>query len=180
MDMIKKPVAESVRNRAIYWLGSTPESQAKNAFLADLVRNQRETSEARQQAMSALAMSKAAATLPLLEQMYALPRELDDAEQGASLRDWLLPHMSHESHRKGERIVLLTTQKDAERPAMQRQAKTVGASELAVPADIRVVGTVPLLGSGKTDYVGATTLANELATPAETVQQQKVAQQEVA
>jgi len=28
--------------------------------------------------------------------------ELDDAEQGASLRDWLLPHMSHESHRKGE------------------------------------------------------------------------------
>ncbi len=37
--------------------------------------------------------------------------------------------------RKGERIVLLTTQKDAERSAMQRQAKTVGASELAVPAD---------------------------------------------
>ena len=58
--------------------------------------------------------------------------------------------------RKGERIVLLTTQKDAERSAMQRQAKTVGASELAVPADIRVVGNVPLLGSGKTDYVGAT------------------------
>jgi len=28
--------------------------------------------------------------------------ELDDAEQGASLRDWLLPHMSHEAHRKGE------------------------------------------------------------------------------
>jgi DNA-binding NarL/FixJ family response regulator len=27
---------------------------------------------------------------------------LDDAEQGASLRDWLLPHMSHETHRKGE------------------------------------------------------------------------------
>jgi acyl-[acyl-carrier-protein]-phospholipid O-acyltransferase/long-chain-fatty-acid--[acyl-carrier-protein] ligase len=82
--------------------------------------------------------------------------------------------------RKGERIVLLTTQKDAERPAMQRQAKTMGASELAVPADIRVVGNVPLLGSGKTDYVGATNLARELAAPAEPVQQQKVAEQEVA
>ena len=82
--------------------------------------------------------------------------------------------------RKGERIVLLTTQKDAERPAMQRQAKTVGASELAVPADIRVVGNVPLLGSGKTDYVGATRLAKELATPAEPVRQQEVAEQEVA
>ena len=82
--------------------------------------------------------------------------------------------------RKGERIVLLTTQKDAERSAMQRQAKTVGASELAVPADIRVVGNVPLLGSGKTDYVGATTLAKELATPAEPARQQEVAEQEVA
>jgi acyl-[acyl-carrier-protein]-phospholipid O-acyltransferase/long-chain-fatty-acid--[acyl-carrier-protein] ligase len=45
--------------------------------------------------------------------------------------------------------VLLTPQKDAERSAMQRHAKTAGASELAVPADIRVVGNVPLLGSGK-------------------------------
>ena len=76
---------------------------------------------------------------------------------------------------KGERIVLLTTQKDAERPAMQRQAKTVGASELAVPADIRVVDHVPLLGSGKTDYVGATRLAMELATPADPVRQHEVA-----
>jgi acyl-[acyl-carrier-protein]-phospholipid O-acyltransferase/long-chain-fatty-acid--[acyl-carrier-protein] ligase len=82
--------------------------------------------------------------------------------------------------RKGERIVLLTTQKDAERSAMQRQAKTVGASELAVPADIRVVGNVPLLGSGKTDYVGATRLAKELATPAEPARQQEAVQQEVA
>ena len=61
--------------------------------------------------------------------------------------------------RKGERIVLLTTQKDADRDAMQRQAKATGASELSVPADIRVVDKVPLLGSGKTDYVGATALA---------------------
>ncbi len=65
--------------------------------------------------------------------------------------------------RKGERIVLLTTQKDADRAAMQRQAKSAGASELAVPADIRVVDKVPLLGTGKTDYVGATALAKEIA-----------------
>lgn len=69
-EMIRKPVAESIRNRAIYWLGYTPESQAKNAFLADIIRNQRESSDARGQAMSALGMSKAAATLPLLQTMY--------------------------------------------------------------------------------------------------------------
>jgi len=69
-EMIRKPVAESVRNRAIYWLGYTPESQAKNNFLAEIVRNQRESSDARDQAMSALGMSKAATNLPLLETMY--------------------------------------------------------------------------------------------------------------
>jgi acyl-[acyl-carrier-protein]-phospholipid O-acyltransferase / long-chain-fatty-acid--[acyl-carrier-protein] ligase len=69
--------------------------------------------------------------------------------------------------RKGERIVLLTTQKDADRAAMQRQAKATGAAELAVPADIRVVDKVPLLGSGKTDYVAATALAKEMAAGTE-------------
>jgi acyl-[acyl-carrier-protein]-phospholipid O-acyltransferase/long-chain-fatty-acid--[acyl-carrier-protein] ligase len=69
--------------------------------------------------------------------------------------------------RKGERIVLLTTQKDADRAAMQRQAKARGASELAVPAVIQVVDKVPLLGSGKTDYVAATALARENAASAE-------------
>lgn len=69
--------------------------------------------------------------------------------------------------RKGERIVLLTTQKDADRAAMQREAKARGASELSVPASIHVVDKVPLLGSGKTDYVAATAMANEIAVPAE-------------
>jgi acyl-[acyl-carrier-protein]-phospholipid O-acyltransferase/long-chain-fatty-acid--[acyl-carrier-protein] ligase len=68
--------------------------------------------------------------------------------------------------RKGERIVLLTTQKDADRAAMQRQAKASSAPELAVPADIHVVDKVPLLGSGKTDYVTATALAKEMAPSA--------------
>jgi len=65
--------------------------------------------------------------------------------------------------RKGERIVLLTTEKDADRGAMQRQAKATGASELAVPATVQRVDKVPLLGTGKTDYVAATALARETA-----------------
>jgi acyl-[acyl-carrier-protein]-phospholipid O-acyltransferase/long-chain-fatty-acid--[acyl-carrier-protein] ligase len=69
--------------------------------------------------------------------------------------------------RKGERIVLLTTQKDADRAAMQRQAKATGASELAVPAVVQVVDKVPLLGSGKTDYVAATAMAREIAPAVE-------------
>jgi HEAT repeat protein len=70
MDLIKKPVTESIRNRAIFWLGYTAESQSKNSFLADIVRSERESSDARQQALSALGMSRAAASLPLLETFY--------------------------------------------------------------------------------------------------------------
>lgn len=64
-------------------------------------------------------------------------------------------------------IVLLTTEKNAERSTMQAQAKAIGASELTVPATIMVVDKVPLLGSGKTDYVTATTMAREQATASE-------------
>jgi acyl-[acyl-carrier-protein]-phospholipid O-acyltransferase/long-chain-fatty-acid--[acyl-carrier-protein] ligase len=79
--------------------------------------------------------------------------------------------------RKGERIMLLTTQKDADRAAMQRQAKASGASELAVPADIRIVDKVPLLGSGKTDYVAAHAMARDLAG---TPEQEPAGEREVA
>jgi len=69
-DLIRRPVAEPIRSRAIYWLGYTPESAAKNTFLAEIVRNGQESGDARQQAMSALGMSRAAASLPLLENLY--------------------------------------------------------------------------------------------------------------
>jgi len=69
-DIIRRPISEPVRSRAIYWLGYTPESQAKNTLLAEIARNPQESSDARQQAISALGMSRAAATLPLLESLF--------------------------------------------------------------------------------------------------------------
>jgi hypothetical protein len=69
-EMIRRPIAEPVSSRAIYWLGFTPESQSKNTLLAEIVRNSQEWGDARQQAMSALGMSRAAATLPLLENLF--------------------------------------------------------------------------------------------------------------
>jgi len=69
-ELIRRPIAEPVRSRAIYWLGYTPESQSKNNLLAEIVRNNQEWSEPRKQAMSALGMSRAAATLPLLENLF--------------------------------------------------------------------------------------------------------------
>lgn len=68
--LIRRPIAEPIRSRAIYWLGYTPESQAKNTYLAEIVRNGKEESEARQQAMSALGLSRAPATLAVLQNLY--------------------------------------------------------------------------------------------------------------
>ena len=68
--------------------------------------------------------------------------------------------------RKGERLVLVSQEKAAARDAFLRHARLKGASELAVPADILVVDRVPVLGSGKPDYVAATALARERAAPA--------------
>jgi len=69
-EFVKRPAPEAIRNRAIFWLGFTPESQAKNALLEEIVRNQRESNDARQQAMGSLGMSRAATNLPVLENLY--------------------------------------------------------------------------------------------------------------
>ncbi len=63
--------------------------------------------------------------------------------------------------RKGERLVLVTTHADATREAILKQARQTGATELSVPAFVLVVDKVPLLGTGKTDYVATTALAKE-------------------
>ena len=69
-ELIRRPVAEPLRSRAITLLGNTPESQAKNTFFTEIIRNNQETTEARLAAMSALSMSRSAAVLPLLENLF--------------------------------------------------------------------------------------------------------------
>jgi len=70
IEMIRRPIADPMRSRAIYWLGNTAESQTKNTLFTEIVRNNQESSQARQNAMSALAMSRSAQTLPLLQNLF--------------------------------------------------------------------------------------------------------------
>ncbi|MEL7048568.1 MAG: AMP-binding protein, partial [Pseudomonadota bacterium] len=63
--------------------------------------------------------------------------------------------------RKGERLILLATSDKLTRAEFQSYAKTHGISELSVPAQIVVVDALPLLGSGKPDYVAALKLTKE-------------------
>ena len=63
--------------------------------------------------------------------------------------------------RKGEALILLTTQKDATVGALQAHARERGVAEIAVPRSLRLVDGLPLLGTGKIDYPAATALATE-------------------
>ena len=61
--------------------------------------------------------------------------------------------------RRGERIVLVTTAGNADPETLRVYGKQAGVAELMVPHDIIKVREIPVLGSGKTDYVAARRLA---------------------
>ena len=56
-------------------------------------------------------------------------------------------------NRKGERLVLVTDVAGAEAAQLTEWARENGAPELAVPKRIIKVDSIPVLGTGKTDYV---------------------------
>ena len=62
--------------------------------------------------------------------------------------------------KKGETLVLVSDYQDAKREAVVAFVRCNGISELLVPKTIIKVDGVPLLGTGKTDYVSVQRLAN--------------------
>jgi acyl-[acyl-carrier-protein]-phospholipid O-acyltransferase/long-chain-fatty-acid--[acyl-carrier-protein] ligase len=71
--------------------------------------------------------------------------------------------------RKGERLVLLTQKPGATRAEFQAFAKSKGAADLMIPAEVLVIDKLPVLGSGKVDHTGVTILARERAAKATVV-----------
>ena len=61
--------------------------------------------------------------------------------------------------KKGERLVLVTDRRDADTGPLVAHAQSIGAPELAVPRKIIRVTEIPVLGTGKTDYVAITRMA---------------------
>jgi acyl-[acyl-carrier-protein]-phospholipid O-acyltransferase/long-chain-fatty-acid--[acyl-carrier-protein] ligase len=60
--------------------------------------------------------------------------------------------ISQPDARKGEQLVLVTTQPDAEVAALLEHARSKGVAELMVPRRLRRVERLPLLATGKVDY----------------------------
>ena len=64
---------------------------------------------------------------------------------------------------KGEAIVLFTKAPSLTRDQLMAAAKSMGAAELAVPRVVLQIAEIPLLGTGKTDYVKLKDMAQESA-----------------
>ena len=97
-------------------------------------------------------------------EMVSLP-----AVEGYAARLW--PGAEHAvvtrpDAKKGEQLVLFTTCADAEPKALQAWARANGVTELMVPRDIRIVDALPVLGTGKLDYVTMNAMAAASAATA--------------
>ena len=64
--------------------------------------------------------------------------------------------------KRGEQLVLVTERADANRAALAAAAREAGLPEIFVPRSIVPVARVPILGTGKIDYVQSSQLAVEL------------------
>ncbi|MBB4658315.1 AMP-binding protein [Parvularcula dongshanensis] len=73
--------------------------------------------------------------------------------------------------KKGEQIVLLTEEERPDRTALLDWAQSHGVPELAVPKRVLHLSDIPLLGTGKVDYVTLNQRAEELVAAAEAERQ---------
>jgi len=94
---------------------------------------------------------------------------LSAAEELATLT-W--PDINHAAvaiydDRKGEKIVLVTEHKDAERKPLQEVARKKHIGELIIPKQIIIVDKIPVLGSGKIDYISLAKIAESNNTTKE-------------
>lgn len=75
--------------------------------------------------------------------------------------------------KKGEQVILVTDRADAQRPLLLAWAQSHGVPEIAVPKKIVSVDEIPVLGTGKIDFLKVKTLAEEALAAAEAAKEEQ-------
>lgn len=73
--------------------------------------------------------------------------------------------------KKGEQVILVTDKQDAQRSLLLAWAQSHGVPEIAVPKKLVSVDEIPVLGTGKIDFLKVKTLAEEALIAAEAAAQ---------
>lgn len=68
--------------------------------------------------------------------------------------------------RKGEKLIMITDNPQASRADFLKHIKSTGAQDLMVPAEVLIVDKMPVLGTGKIDFVGVNNLVQNLVKKA--------------
>jgi acyl-[acyl-carrier-protein]-phospholipid O-acyltransferase/long-chain-fatty-acid--[acyl-carrier-protein] ligase len=88
--------------------------------------------------------------------LTAVETKLQEAFPGENFAVVAIP-----DEKKGEQLILFTTIANPERSAISEGLKSRGATDLMVPKVLVHLEQLPLLGSGKTDYVTLTRISLE-------------------
>ena len=88
--------------------------------------------------------------------LTAVETKLQEAFPGENFAVVAIP-----DEKKGEQLILFTTIAQPERAVIAEGLKSRGASDLMIPKVLVHLDEIPLLGSGKTDYVTLTRISNE-------------------
>lgn len=75
--------------------------------------------------------------------------------------------------KKGEQVILFTTKSDANRADLLSEFKNRGIAEICVPKTIKVMEKLPIMGTGKVDYVQLQEIANSFVQNTKSIDQEE-------